>query len=165
MTKQERDKLNAQRLQKVYVTLRPKLQAVLDDMEGHGWQPLIDAAVHRTPAEQLALFNKGYSKTKFSFHNCTGKGNTPESLAADITDARHGWSSPSKFWLMLTASAEAHGLSTGIRWGLSKAERQTIDKALASRNFDAKINLGWDTAHVEVQGISLLAARLGKRPK
>lgn len=150
----------------MYPYMRPKVRAILNDLEAHGWQPIIDPGVHRTPAEQLEKFKAGYSKVKYSYHNVTGKDGTPESLAADIVDVRYAWNSPKSFWLMLAAAAESHGLDSGIYWGLTNAQRQVIHTAIAKRDFNnPKIPLGWDTAHVEVHGISLLAARLGKRPK
>lgn len=165
MTTAERNLVNETRLKKISPSIRAKVAAVLTDLEGHGFQPLIDAQVWRSPAEQAALKKKGYSKVSYSFHNCTTKDGRPDSLAADITDARYGWDSPKKFWLMLAASAEAHGLNSGIYWGLPQSKRNEIRKAIKERNFNQNLSLGWDVAHVEPKGISILAARLGKRPK
>jgi hypothetical protein len=162
----DRQKTNAARLQKIDYALRPKVRAVISDLEGHNWQPLIDASVWRSPAQQLEKFNKGYSKVKWSYHNATTPDGKAAALAADITDARWGWDSPRAFWLQLAASARAHNLHSGIYFGLSKAQRAALDVVISSRDFEnRRVATGWDEAHVEVRGISLLAARLGKRPK
>lgn len=164
MTENERKSANTARLQKVYAPMRPKIEAIIRDLESHGFQPLIDSHVYRTPAEQAQMVKRGVSHVRYSFHNVTGKNGTPEALACDITDARWGWSSPLKYWLMLAASAEAHGLTTGIRWGLSKWDRAQIDKAIKERSWESHVRLGWDAAHIEAV-FSLTKARLGFRPK
>jgi hypothetical protein len=153
-------------LQRIHKPLRPKIIAILLDLEGHGWQPLIDAGVWRSKSDQLKKVRAGYSKVKFSFHNATTRDGAPDALACDITDARHGWDSPKSFWLMLAASAQSHGLTTGIYWGLNAARRRQLQQVIAGRNFQNRdVSLGWDTAHVQPRGITLLSARLGKRPK
>lgn len=162
---------NAARLQKIYPTLRPKVAAVLSDLEHHGHRPLIDFQVHRTPAEQAALVRKGYSHTYYSYHNVTGpkskqfpKGR-PESLAADITDCRWFWNSPQPFWLKLARSAEMHDMNTGIYWGLPTVQRQRLRLAIATQEFDYRGPLGWDTAHIEARTVTLSQAKRGLRPK
>lgn len=145
--------------------MRPKVAAVLHDLEMHHWKPLIDGAVHRSPEQQRALVNAGRSKVMFSFHNCTSRTGTPESLAADIVDQRYGWEPPRLYWLHLAASALAHDLNSGIFFGLRGREAE-LRRALEAGRFDiGSTSLGWDPAHVHWRGISLTAAKLGKRPK
>jgi hypothetical protein len=166
MTQQQRENLNAARLLKTNEKVRPKFAAIIRDLEAHDWQPLIDAGVWRSASEQAAKVKGGYSKARWSFHNATTPDGKPDALAVDITDARWGWDSPKIFWLMLAASAEAHGLTTGIFWGLNKSRRDAIRKAIKFRDFsNAKISTGWDEAHVEPKNLTLVAARLGARPK
>jgi hypothetical protein len=140
---------NAERLTRISPAIRPKIAAVLSDLEGHGYRPLIDVGVWRSPAEQRAKVRAGYSKTLYSFHTCTAPGGKAASLAADITDHRWFWNSPRPFWLVLAAAADGHDLTTGIYWGLSQAQRQRIHDAIARRDWNAKVALGWDTAHTE----------------
>jgi hypothetical protein len=152
-------------LQRINPKLRPKISAILTDLEGHGDQPIIDAGVYRSPGEQLAKFRDGYSKIRWSFHNATDRHGKADALAADITDARWGWDSPQSFWLRLAASAQAHGLESGIYWGLRADQRAAITAAIAARNWTpGNISLGWDVAHVQVKGISLRQAKWGARP-
>jgi hypothetical protein len=166
MTQTQRQALNAARLLKTNEKVRPKFAAILKDLESHGWQPLIDAGVWRSPSEQLAKVKAGFSKVRWSFHNATTPDGKPDALAVDITDARWGWDSPKAFWLMLAASAEAHQLTTGIYWGLNKARRDAIHEAIAKRNFsNPQISTGWDEAHVEPKNLTITAARLGARPR
>jgi hypothetical protein len=156
---------NEAMLAKVYPTLRPKIRAIISDMEGKGWKPVIDVGVYRTPAEQAEKKRNGYSKVSYSYHNVTGANGQPESLAADIVDARYGWDAPSSYWLQLASSAEAHGMETGIRWGLITPKRLIINALLRAKNWKAKYAMGWDAAHVQVTGITLGQAHAGKRPK
>lgn len=153
-------------LLRIHPPMRKKVSAILRDLEAHGWQPRIDSGVWRSPGEQRRKVEQGHSRVLFSFHNASTPNGRADSLAADITDERFAWNSPKKFWLMLAASAEAHGLTTGIRWGLTKKQRAAIDSALAARDFDnSKIILGWDTAHVEPKNFSLAQAKRGERPQ
>lgn len=165
MTSQERTAHNYRMLQLVNPKLRPKVAAVLRDLESHNDQPVIDGRVWRSPAQQLQLYRAGHSKVKYSYHNCTAKNGQPDALAADITDSRWGWDSTISFWLRLAASAQAHQMDSGIYWGLKAHQREVIRQAISKRNWNpGNISRGWDPAHIQVRGISLLAARYGKRP-
>ena len=168
---------NSIRLQKLHEYMRPKVAHILTDLEMHGYRPLIDFQVYRTPAQQAALKRKGVSKVSYSFHNVTGKNGRPESLAADITNIEWGWTGPKQvkaqdrylymtpFWLKLASAAQNHDLTTGIYWGLNTKQRQAIRTAIVNRKFDAKLKLGWDTAHVQPVGITIPEARRGVRPR
>jgi hypothetical protein len=126
---------------------------------------MIDQGVWRSPAEQLAKFRAGYSKVKWSFHNANNRDGSPGSLAADIIDVRFFWDSPTWFWLMLASSAQSHQLESGIYWGLKAPARAIISNAIAEQDFTrSPLTIGWDPAHVQVKGISILGARLGRRP-
>ena len=160
----ERRQLNAARLQKVHKGLHRKIEAIIDDMEGHGYRPIIDKNVWRSPAEQAAIKRAGRSKVSYSFHNVTTKDGKPDALACDIVDVNYQWNAPKHYWLKLAASAEAHGMETGIYWGLGLINRARLRKAIKERNWAYNGPLGWDAAHLQPKGISILAARLGKRP-
>lgn len=165
MTTNQRHAVNAARVQLMHPKLRAKILAIICDMEGKGWQPIIDVGVYRTPAEQAEKKRLGFSKVSYSFHTVTGANGVPESLAADIVDVRYQWNAPSKYWLQLAACAEAHGMQTGIRWGLSTPKRAVINTLIRLKNWDAKFALGWDAAHTECKGITLAQAKAGKRPE
>lgn len=160
---QRRDN-NAQRVARMSPYMQPKVKAVISDLEHHGHRPAIDGAVWRSPAEQRALVAKGYSTVLYSFHNCSTPAGKPDSLAADITDAPLFWNASKGYWLKLASSAESHDLTTGIYWGLSQANRAKIHTAVARRDWNAPVSLGWDTAHVEPTGITLGQAKKGLRP-
>lgn len=161
----ERREKNTARLKKLHPAMRPKISRVLEEMEAAGWKPIIDAHVHRTREEQAQMVRNGVSKVSFSFHNATARNGAPESLAVDITDARYGWDSPRKFWLMLGASYLRQGLNWGGFFGL-KGRTQALRDRLKIRDFVAPgIALGWDVAHGEWSGIPLAAVRIGVRPK
>jgi hypothetical protein len=166
MTATERHKHNHSLLSRVYLPMRPKIEAILTDLESHDWQPQIDALVWRSPAEQLAKYRAGYSRLKWGLHNASNRDGSAASLAADIVDTRHLWQPPLVYWFHLARSARAHGLDTGILWGLTTKERAVVNHALQSRNDSpGRIRIGWDPAHVQPPNISITAARLGFRPK
>lgn len=158
---------NATRLLKIYKPMRPKVAAVLSDLEGKGWRPFIDVGVYRTPAEQMKKFRQGVSKVTWSFHNATNKDGTPGSLAADIVDTHWGWSNkcPTRYWLQIAASAKAHGLETGAYFGLSSPQKAAFYKAVDSKNWNAKVPLGWDASHNQPHNLNMKKARAGERPK
>lgn len=124
--------------------MQKKVDAVLRDLEGHGWEPNI-AEGRRTVEQQRQKVKDKVSKTMKSKHL--------EGNAADIIDKRHGWSSscPKLFWIHLASSAIAHGLKSGIFFGLAPKPRAALLKAIADRDFEAaaKMPFGWDVAHVE----------------
>jgi hypothetical protein len=161
---------NATRLQELNPYMRPKVAAVVSDLERHGLKPLIDGAIFRTPAEQAALVRKGHSKVLYSYHNantCDGRARPcspkADSLAADIVDGQLFWSAGTPFWLKLASSAQSHDLDSGIYWGLSEARRKMLRDVIESKQWNAQPRLGWDTAHVQVRGLSLVQAKAGKR--
>lgn len=165
---QIRTRDNEARLQKINPALRPKVAAILADLEEHKYQPLIDSGVWRSPSQQAAKVRAGVSKTLFSHHTATTKDGKPDALAADITHKPWGWANTKAnrtFWLKLASSAQAHGMTTGIYWGLSQANRNKIKAAIKAKNWNYSGPLGWDTAHAEVVGISIMQAKAGKRPK
>lgn len=153
-------------LQKMYPGIRPKVRAVLTDMEGHGYKPIIDAGVYRTPREQLAKVRAGYSKVTYSYHCVTGRNGAPESLAADITDQRWGWSghAPRSYWLKQANAAREHGLHSGIYFGLSAYDKARLGHALVNRIWDYSGPRGWDEAHIQDSRLSLSRVKRGERP-
>ena len=162
MTEAERHNRNNLRLLECWPAFARKVKAVLADLEGHGLRPRIQCA-WRSPAAQLAAFKAGNSKLKFGFHNVTSKAGKPEALAVDILDDDHPLDPPTRFLLMLASSARAHGLQSGILWGLSTARRKKIEEVLASKNWDARVAVGWDPCHVEVTGLTVTRAKAGGR--
>jgi hypothetical protein len=66
--------------------------------------------------------------------------------------------------LRLAAAAEAQGLTTGIRWGLKAVLRKGIDNAIAAKDWNAPVKIGWDPSHIEPTGITPEQAAAGKRP-
>ncbi|WP_309721543.1 hypothetical protein [Armatimonas sp.] len=163
MTEEQRKERNAQRLTECNPIFRRKVAAILSDLEGHGWRPRIQEA-WRSPARQKQLLADGFTKVRWGMHNATTEDGNPDSLAVDILDDGQPNKESSKFLLMLAASAKSHGCVTGIAWGLGQEDRDTIRSAIASRDFEAKVEIGWDPCHVQIGGISVREARNGTRP-
>ena len=85
-------------------------------------------------------------------------------LAVDVLDDDAPNKESTRFLLMLAASAKVHACVTGIDWGLSPDDRDSVRSAIASRSFDARVGVGWDPCHVQIGGISVVEARNGARP-
>ena len=110
--------LQDKKLQSMNLSLRPKVQAVLEALTQRGFQPKIFYG-WRSVAVQLQLFQQGNSKVKFSFHNAQRPDGTPNSYAADIIDSRYGWSpqaETSGFWKALGEEAKKQTLYWGGDW-------------------------------------------------
>ena len=163
MTEQQRKQNNAQRLTECNPAFRNKAAAILTDMEGHGWRPRIQEA-WRSPARQRQLLADGFTKVRWGMHNATTDNGKPDALAVDVLDDDTPNKESTRFLLMLASSARVHGCVTGIDWGLSQGNRDSVRSAIASRNFDARVGVGWDPCHVQIGGISVSEARNGARP-
>ena len=163
MTEEQRKDRNTERLTECNPIFRKKVTAILTDMEGHCWRPRIQEA-WRSPARQKQLLADGFTKVGWGMHNATTEDGKPDSLAADILDDDHPNQESTKFLLLLATSAKAHSCITGIAWGLAQEDRDTIRSAIASQDFDAKIEVGWDPCHVQIGGITVQEARNGARP-
>ncbi len=163
MNETTRHHRNAQRLQQLYPAFAARVAAVISELESEGWRPRIQDA-WRSAAAQEAAWAAGHSALKFGFHNVTGLGGRPEALAVDLLDDDSPLNPGRPYLLRLAAAAEAIGLDSGIRWGLSKKLAYAIDQAIALRAWDAPVKLGWDPTHVQVAGLTVAQARAGQRP-
>lgn len=94
-------------------TFRATIDAVFVELRGKGWQPVLFEG-YRSADRQAALKAGGKSTVSWSFHQYTRDG-TPAALAADVIEARYGWSSD-PFFADLQAAAEARGLESGNAW-------------------------------------------------
>lgn len=106
------------KLRSLDMRLRPKVQSVLADLSAQGFQPKIFFG-WRSVAVQRELYRAGNSKVTFSFHNAQRPDGTPNAYAADIIDARFGWSAQadsSGFWRALGIVAKKQGLYWGGDW-------------------------------------------------
>ena len=118
MTEARRQGLNNTRLRGLHRVLIRKVRAVLRDLEGHGWKPLIAEGI-RTVEQQRAKVRAGVSKTMNSKHLPQRDG---YGWAADVIDCRYAWNIkqyPAQvvaFRRDLGSSAEAHNLTWGGRW-------------------------------------------------
>ncbi len=104
------------------------------------------------------------AKVRFGFHNVTAKDGSPEGLAVDMLDDDHPLAPTKNYLLHLAAAAEKAGVVTGIRWGVPKKLIQAIDAAVAARDWDAQVKIGWDPTHVEPVGLTIAQAKSGERP-
>ncbi len=163
MTEEQRQQRNAERLTECNPAFRRKVAAILTDLEGHGLRPRIQEA-WRSPTRQRQLLADGFTKVRWGMHCATTEGGKPDSLAVDILDDDAPNKESTKFLLMLASSAKAHGCLTGIGWGLSSKRKEAIREAVAERDFEAKVSVGWDPCHVQIGGISVAEARNGTRP-
>jgi len=154
---------NAQRLAELHPAFAARIGTVIASLEADGYRPRIQDG-WRSPQAQLDAFNNGNSKLKFGYHNVTGAGGKPESLAVDLIDDDFPLNSRHDYLLHLAAAAALVTCQTGIRWGLPDALRAAIDAAIAARDWNAKLKIGWDPTHVEPTDVTVAEARSGKRP-
>lgn len=163
MIEKDRIARNQLMLAGMYPTFRTRVEAVLKEMESYGLRPRIYES-WRSPADQLEAFRTGRSQLLYGFHNVTGVMGEKEALAADIIDDNNPTSLNLPYILHLIAAAENNDLTTGIYWNISDASVAAIRTAIASRDWNAKVRIGWDPLHVEATGITTQEAKEGKRP-
>ncbi len=163
MLEKDRQARNQQKLAEMYPTFRTRVEAVVKELEGYGYRPRIQEA-WRSPADQLAAFRSGHSQLMYGFHNVTATSGAKEALAADIIDDDNPLSLKLPYVIHLIAAAENNGLTTGVYWNLTDPNVAAIHTAVATKNWNAKIRIGWDPLHVEVTGITAQDAKNGKRP-
>lgn len=154
---------NQERLTELYAPMAPVVRRVLTRMEDQGFRPRIQSA-WRSQADQLAAFHRGTSKVKFGFHNATGSDGAKESLACDVLDDDHPLASATKYLLALAVAARAEGLETGILWDLKPSLAAGVEAAIAQGDLDRPVKVGFDPTHVQPTGITIAAAKAGKRP-
>ncbi len=163
MNEAGRHQRNTEKLSELFPTFRARVAALIQDLEGRGIRPRIQEA-WRSPADQLAAFQSGHSKLKFGFHNVTGSGNAKEALAVDLLDDDNPLSPSAAYLLQVASAAEAQGLTTGIRWGLPTALVGAVNAALAAKDWQRPVKMGWDPTHVQPVGLTASEAKAGKRP-
>jgi LysM repeat protein len=161
----EADRLarNTQRLTEMFDDMAPVVRRVLNRMEAQKFRPRIQAA-WRSKEDQLLAFQGGTSQVKFGFHNVTGVGGAKESLACDVLDDDHPLGPATKYLLALAIAARAEGLETGILWSLKPALQAGVEAAIAARDIDRPVKVGFDPTHIQPVGITIAQAKAGKRP-
>jgi hypothetical protein len=154
---------NQQRLTECHEVFAEALTGVIQDMERLGFRPRIQEA-WRSPEAQLQAVNNGNSELRFGFHNVTGADGRREALAVDLLDDDAPLEPSRRYVLTLAAVARDHGLETGILWGLQRATRERLQRAVLERDFEATGKIGWDPCHIQVTGMTPAQARQGQRP-
>ena len=163
MDEAARQQRNTQKLGELYPVFRTRVAGLIQDLESGGIRPRIQDA-WRSPAEQLVAFQSGHSKLKYGFHNVTGSDGSKESLAVDLLDDDNPLNPSWAYLLQVAAAAEAQGLTSGIRWGLPPALAAAIDAALAAKDWQRPVKVGWDPTHVQPVGLTASEAKAGERP-
>ena len=163
MNEQQRKQRNTQRIAELWPSFGQKIQAIIAALEAQGLRPRIQDA-WRSPEDQLKAFKSGNSQMKYGFHNVTGANGKKEALAVDMLDDDHPLNSAPAYLLQLAAAAEAQGLITGIRWKLPPNLIKGINAAIASKDWNAPVKIGWDPTHVQPTGITESQAKAGERP-
>ena len=163
MNEEARKQRNKQRLTECFPVFAKKVEAIIKDMENLGFRPRIQDA-HRSIQAQLEAFRRGTSKVKFGFHNVTGAGEKPESLAVDLLDDDNPLNPKREYLIRLASVAEAHGLHTGIFFNLPRSLRNGLRRAIDELDFRTPVKMGFDPTHIEVVGITIAEAKAGERP-
>ncbi|MDX1378752.1 MAG: hypothetical protein R3307_07885, partial [Anaerolineales bacterium] len=134
MKEADRIQRNTIKIQELHPSVRPRMEAVLRELESYGYRPRIQEA-WRSPKDQLAAYKAGASKVRYGFHNVTADDGTKEALAADVWDDDRPFTAKTHFMLHLLAAAEKNGLTTGIRWSLSENRIELIEDAIAQEDW------------------------------
>jgi hypothetical protein len=163
MEELDRKRRNEDRLTELHPTFRTRIKMVITSLEASGIRPRIQDA-WRSPADQRRAYYSGHSRLKFGFHNLTAADGTPEALAVDLLDDDSPLNPGKSYFLRLAAAAEEAGLMTGIRWGVPRKLIASIDQAIAAKNWNANIKVGWDPMHVQPTDVTVAEAKAGKRP-
>lgn len=163
MKEADRIKRNDDRLAELYPTFRARLKKTIKKLESSGIRPRIQDA-WRSPADQKKAYDSKHSKLLYGFHNVTGDNNRPEALAVDLLDDDAPLSPSKNYLLQLAAAAQAAGLITGVRWGVPAKLAPAIDAAIAAKDWDANVKVGWDPTHVQPTDVTIAEAKAGKRP-
>lgn len=163
MNESDRRKRNADKLAEVFPTVRDRIGKVIATLESQGLRPRIQEA-WRSPADQKRARQDGRWKLRFGVYNVTAADGRPESLSVDLVDDDSPLNPGSSFLLYLAAAAESAGLVTGIRWGLPAKPAAAIDRAIAAKDWPAKVRIGWDPTHAQPADVTVAQAKAGKRP-
>ncbi len=163
MEESKRKKRNTDRLAECFPAFASRVAAVISDMEAQGFRPRIQSA-HRSIADQLKAFNGGFSKVRFGFHNVTNVSSAPESLAVDLLDDDRPLNPTREYLIRLAATAQRHGVETGIFFSLPQSLRKGLADAIANLDFKSPVKMGFDPTHIQVTGITIAEAKAGKRP-
>lgn len=163
MNETARRQRNQARLLELHPAFARRVQGMLTELEDEGWRPRIEDA-WRAPAVQQAAWAAGHTRWRAGFHNLSAADGRPEALAVDVLDDDAPLNPGRPFLLRLAAAADAAGLRSGIRWGLPARLVAAIEQAIALRDWQAPVKIGWDPMHVEATGLTLAQARAGRRP-
>ena len=163
MTESARQKRNQDRLLECYPTFRRRVSMVIARLEALGYRPRIQEA-WRSPQEQHAAYMAGTSKLKYGFHNVTGRDGVMESLAVDLLDDDHPLAPPIPYCLVLAAIARKYQCETGILWGLPDRLAQSVNEAIAAKDWFRTVKVGWDPLHFQPSDLTISEAKAGKRP-
>jgi hypothetical protein len=163
MEESKRKERNRQRLAECFPAFASIVAAVITDMESQGFRPRIQDA-HRSIADQLKAFKNGFSKVRFGFHNVTSTSGVPESLAVDLLDDDRPLNPTREYLIRLAATAQKHGVETGIFFSLPQSLSKGLADAIANLDFKSPVKMGFDPTHIQVTGITIAEAKSGKRP-
>lgn len=172
MTDPDRHERNALLLAECWPPFGDMVGVIVSMMESERWRPRVQQA-WRSPAEQAEDVRKGVSTVLFGFHNVTGAGGHPESLAVDLVDDDAPLAAQWGFITRANELAGRIGLMTGILWSrasdrypLSDVEKARITNAIATGDWTLLKpgRIGFDSLHIQPVGIKPREAQAGKRP-
>jgi hypothetical protein len=172
MTEEMRKVRNSVRLGTCYPPFAARVLALITELESRSFRPRIDQSF-RTPVEHEQQVMAGTSHSSWSFHMATTADGQPDALAVDLLDddypvpspSQHQWPQRFRAYLLTLASLTAnYDLHTGIAWDLPAEARIRLATALGTDPLAYDGPIGFDPLHVEPRSLSLIAAKVGKRP-
>jgi hypothetical protein len=173
MTEDARKARNAARLTTCYPPFASRIVALIAELEWRSFRPRIDQS-WRTSLEHDQQVAAGTSHSSWSFHMATTVDGKPDALAVDLLDDdypvpdahQHLWPQHFRDYLLTLASLAAnYDLHTGIAWDLPAEARIRLATALGTDPLSYDGPIGFDPTHIEPRSLSLIAAKVGKRPE
>ena len=132
-----------------------RVLAVIQELEHLGFKPkIVDS--WRSPLAQRKAVASGRSLVTFGFHNIVGTRREPRAFAVDLVQSDRAIPALNYVFRLSTIAARFH-LDTGLLWGLTKAERLTVTRAMA-RPRSTAIKIGWDPCHLQPADMTVAEA-------
>jgi peptidoglycan L-alanyl-D-glutamate endopeptidase CwlK len=125
------------KLQSLKPELAHKLRPLLMGLRHRGFQPTVLSG-WRPLAEQAHLYQQGATAQAFSLHNMQTPDGRPQAQAAEIVDARYGWTDEAQargFWAALGEEARKYAMY----WGGDAADARRHDRARVQLQPDGEL--------------------------
>jgi hypothetical protein len=162
MTEAQRHARNKAILAELYPAFADAALGTVRLLESWGERPRLQDG-WRDPKEQAALVAAKLSKVRWSLHSTTGPNGERHALAVHIYDDDAPLAPGKPYLLKLLAAALENGLTTGALFDLPAALTERAVELARGHRWDEDWKVGWDSLHVEPQGLTEEQVKAGVR--